>query len=341
MSTSPRTRRSSSRTISTTPTHLFVAVLFFCVVFLVIYATYLSDIWAYEGVNWQDPPFLELAIAFIAIVATGATMPRSMQRPSDFCLWIIYTIVIVPSAFLAEASNWLPQSERLPAALGICAVAVVVRLITAPNSGALLPTPSRIRINFWLVSAVLLAITYGWLISTIGIHHTYISFADIYAVRADYKQALAEVPALAYLLPLSYACINPALIVWGVLRKDWVKVLAGIGGDFLIYLASGARLALLSVPLPVVDRLSSPARESTQAEPNPVPPGFPHDLRADHGLRDRESLVDSGLQHANPGHPGRPDGRIFQVLPDQPATRSGEFCAVASRTGNGPTGPCR
>ena len=214
-----------------------------------IYATYLSDIWAYEGVNWQDPPFLELAIAFIAIVATGATMPRSMQRPSDFCLWIIYTIVIVPSAFLAEASNWLPQSERLPAALGICAVAVVVRLITAPNSGALLPTPSRIRINFWLVSAVLLAITYGWLISTIGIHHTYISFADIYAVRADYKQALAEVPALAYLLPLSYACINPALIVWGVLRKEWVKVLAGIGGDFLIYLASGARLALLSVPL--------------------------------------------------------------------------------------------
>ncbi len=249
MSTSPRTRRSSSRTISTTPTHLFVAVLFFCVVFLVIYATYLSDIWAYEGVNWQDPPFLEIAIAFVAIVATGATMARSVQRPSDFCLWIIYTIVIVPSALLAEASNWLPQSERLPAALGICAVAVVVRLITAPNSGALLPTPSRIRINFWLVCTVLLAITYGWLISAIGIHHTYISFADIYAVRADYKQALAEVPALAYLLPLSYACINPALIVWGVLRKDWVKVLVGIGGDFLIYLASGARLALLSVPL--------------------------------------------------------------------------------------------
>lgn len=231
------------------PARPVLAVVLFCVVFLAIYQTYLAKIWFYQGINWQDPSTSRVALVVAALVLTGVAMPRRINRPSAFCLWLLYVIVIVPSALLALASDWLPQSQRLPAALGLCALLLGMRLLTGVQPGVFLPRIRRIRVNFWVVGAIISAITYGWFFVAIGVNHAYISFTDIYAVRADFKTALAGVPLLAYLLPLTYACINPALIVWGTINREPVKVALGIVGNLVIYLASGARLALLAVPL--------------------------------------------------------------------------------------------
>jgi hypothetical protein len=103
--------------------------------------------------------------------------------------------------------------------------------------------------HFWTVGIVVSLGLYCWLLATVDVKFSYLSFQEVYGVRAQFKNSYAEAGLLPYFLPFTYAAFNPLLISYGIRNRQIPKVLLGALGQLLIYQASGLKLAILSIPL--------------------------------------------------------------------------------------------
>lgn len=238
--------------LPTTPTRssaraVLAGVGFYVAVLFIMYRFYFSEIWYYEGLTWRTPSPFGMVVALLCIAACAWAMPRVYARVSDVCLWLIFTIAVIPSILVAQWSERLSTGDATVLSLALTGGMLLLRLLTAREPFGLLPDvhPGR---WFWIVGGVLSIGIYVWLFSIVDVRIGYLSFSDVYAVRAEFKDAFLESGALPYLFPVTYAVLNPLLIGVGLIKRSWVLVVVGVLAQTLVYLATGAKIALLAVP---------------------------------------------------------------------------------------------
>ncbi|MCP3420657.1 sugar transferase [Nocardioides pinisoli] len=233
----------------------------YLITFFVLYRTYYVDNWDHEGMVWRQGNGWGTLLAVALLLTCSVVMPRRFVRISDLAQWLIFTIVVVPSALVA---TWSDRLDRLDAAVLTVALAVgtfVIRGITARRPFGLAP---EVRLGrwFWIAGAVMSAGVYGWLFSVVELRLGYLSFSDVYAVRAEFKESFVATPVLPYLLPFTYAVFNPLLIGLGWVRRNPWMLGAGIILQTLLYLAGGLKLTLLSIPFVILlTQMTYPGRE--------------------------------------------------------------------------------
>lgn len=238
--------RRHSRTLTTT------GVLGYATVVHLVYSLAIAPRFAYLGYTYRSPEILGYVAAITGACAVAQLLPQTLRRASDFVLWMLFVLAVLPSVLIVHYSGfttpWLAFAGS-GALLVVYGAAVVATRRSAP--------PVRLGLDlspftFWAVFGAVTATTYVYLALTLGLKVNVVSIFDVYALRDDYKAGLAAAPGLAYLVSIQANVLNPFVFARGIYSRRWSLVVAAVLGQVLIYSVAGLKTVLFSVPVFVV-----------------------------------------------------------------------------------------
>lgn len=221
------------------------------------YATLISPAFDYRGITYRTPSIVAYFAAFVMAGALSAILPRHLRRPSDFVIWLMFIMVVVPSMLVPHYADVCSQAQAmqisvLTGALFALAVLAVSRI----------PTPS-LRINvsaklYWGAIAVFTIGAYAYVQYHVGLQLKLVALSDVYALRFKYREVVAEgsAPFLGYLIRWQSHVINPLIIARGVFGSKPLLVVAGAVGQLVLFPVTGYKMTLLSIPLLIVVALA-------------------------------------------------------------------------------------
>jgi hypothetical protein len=101
---------------------------------------------------------------------------------------------------------------------------------------------------YWLGVLGLSLIFYGYVVSVFGFNFRFLSLADVYDQRLEYKDAVtAAGRAVAYALEWQANSLNPLLISVGLANKRLLLVIVGIAGQVFLFSVTGFKSVLFSI----------------------------------------------------------------------------------------------
>jgi hypothetical protein len=101
--------------------------------------------------------------------------------------------------------------------------------------------------SYWLCVVAVSVLFYVVIVSRFGFRFDFVSFNDVYDVRAAYVDALADAAGLtAYAVSWQGYVINPLLIGYGLVRSKLWMIAAGVAGQVMIYSITGSKSVFLS-----------------------------------------------------------------------------------------------
>lgn len=227
---------------------MILAVAAYCWTYVWIYVNWVQNNWGYFGFHYHPPRPGILALGWLAALLPAIWMPLALRRPSHFAYWIIYLVVYIPSLFTPIFIALSPPAEittfLLTLMLGFTIIALAIWLPVPRIRFRALPDRllSLGLIGSWLVMiAVILLVFRGRL--------QLVSFEDVYGLRSRNAPLLQG--GVGYAISLLGGLINPLLIARGVFFRPRWTILLGAAGQLLIYMATGQKGMLLSVPLTI------------------------------------------------------------------------------------------
>jgi hypothetical protein len=118
-------------------------------------------------------------------------IPISLIRPSLVVYWLLYVLVFIPAMIIPQYTLTVETVQLL--FLEICLFAAFL-LLASIYKLPLLNIP-RIKISnslFWIVIVFLSFIFFSYIISVFGFRINLVSIADVYGLRAGYKETILE-----------------------------------------------------------------------------------------------------------------------------------------------------
>ncbi|HLJ90089.1 MAG TPA: hypothetical protein VKZ53_24985 [Candidatus Angelobacter sp.] len=212
-----------------------------------VYLKWLYTIFGYFGFEYDTAPLPYLTLAWVLSVLPGFWMPIRLTRPSQLIYWVMYTTVYVPSMFipLYMRSNRLDEIFLLM--MTVFAGLVLLGL------GYLFPLKKFApvilsRSGFWTgVTALAIALSLWVLVFFRGNLHI-VSFSQVYDLRfANSEMVVAKGSSVNYALTWLSGALGPFLLAIGLVRKKRTIVLSGALLQVLVYSASAAKSAALSL----------------------------------------------------------------------------------------------
>lgn len=243
----PRQRAHVSRTLAAA-SYRVAGTLFYAAVLHWTYSSIIAPNYAYSGLTYRPPNASDYGTMLVATAVVAVLLPARIQRTSEFIQWMVFIIAGAPSMLLAQYSTTLSPDDATTLGMMVAITTLLIRVGASIRPRSLIPemhVPARF---YWGLLVLMSLAAYVALIATTGLDIGYLSFSDVYAVRADYKAALAGVPLLGYILPTLYAVINPIFMARGIYGRGWANFAYGAVGQLIIYLTTGHKLAILSVP---------------------------------------------------------------------------------------------
>lgn len=216
----------------------------------VLHSVYVDVIvvnFAYSGYRYSEPSVLGVVAGWVVATALALALPARAQSGVSVLLWILYLVVIAPVILSLPYMGILSGSDGVLFGLGLSVAFLLTILITHRRKDAAPLRASVSPTTFWLVIGGFSAITYGYIAFTIGISLDFLSIADVYDQRSDYREALAESTLLGYLVSNQANVVNPLLIAWGISKRRWWLVLLVVVGQWALYSATGFKTVLFSV----------------------------------------------------------------------------------------------
>lgn len=211
-----------------------------------VYATMISPRFVSLGFVFRDPPIFLFLVSLGVAVFIGMLLPRAIARPSDLVVWMLYLICVSPATTVGlyatnvELSLVFWCSISLALSFGVC---ILITRISIPN----IRLPRLSPRVFWGLMIGLTVVCYLYLAFFVGFRLKFLSLADIYNVRVQFKEQLASAPALAgYIYPLIGRVLNPLFIIWGITTRRWVPIVLGVVGELVLYLTVGSKTFLFS-----------------------------------------------------------------------------------------------
>lgn len=225
-----------------------VGVLLYAATIHLIYTTQIANRFAYLGYTYRTPEIFGYLFSVVLACGVGALLPTAIRRVSDFVVWVLFVLAVLPSMLIVHYSGFTTPDQAFLATLALAlayGAAVVAVRRTAP------PVPLRARVPagiFWTGIAIFSLGTYGYLTLTLGLKLQIVSIFDVYELRSAYSAGLATAPGLAYLVSIQANVINTYLFARGIYSRRWALLAASILGQALIYSAAGFKTVLFSVP---------------------------------------------------------------------------------------------
>jgi hypothetical protein len=227
---------------------IVLSCLFYVCTFVVIYRWVIVPVWGYEGFR-QRATLPRQVTAGILASLPGLWMPIRLERPSQVVYWMLYLLVVAPACLV---SLWaLEDQSSGPLMLSVCLIGLFA-LTGLVYRIPLLPLPrARLeRYEFGVLLVLISTIFYAVLISSFGFHFHFVSFADTYAVRAEYQATLDNAPVLtAYAISWQAWVLNPFVMAMGLRWRHPSWLLIGVAAQFAIYTISAFRSMLFSAAL--------------------------------------------------------------------------------------------
>lgn len=211
------------------------------------YVELISPTYDYMGMTYRAPDPWAYAGVVVAVLACAAALPGTVRRASDFMLWVIFLTTAAPSAVMAQYMVTLPVGRATVMGLTILAGLLVIRVGLTLAPRGVVPTVSLPPRAFFGGLTVFALAMYTVMIATGSLTLGFLGFAEVYAVRAEYKAGLLSLPLMGYLIPVLQTVVNPIFVGFGIYCRRILPLLFGVVGQVLIYLASGQKIVLLSM----------------------------------------------------------------------------------------------
>jgi hypothetical protein len=216
----------------------------------VSYQFLIAPFYSYAKLTYTSPDPLIYGLLIVLILAMALIMPLRLARPSDFVLWVLYAVMVIPSMMIPYLTRTLATTTQLMMAF----------VITACFSGVILAAripdhAFRARIRtvsprvFWLGIILFSAATYGGLAASGAIKFAIPSLTQVYDVRAQFSDYLANNRVVGYLVPNQANVINPLVIATGLYLRRWWMVIVGMLGELVIYAAAAYKTVLFAIPV--------------------------------------------------------------------------------------------
>lgn len=235
-----------------------VLVLLVYVGLLQAYGYYIGTYFSSEGYQSNAPdPLMEFFAVVLGIWSLRMS-PKSLRKPSDAILCLIFYFIIIPSLFIPLVMFSLDLLTGLGTMVALSmAYALLARTPRFDLPGVQSPqswTPYAATL-----ATLTLACNYI-LISQFGFELTLVDLTDVYGRRAEFSEALTSSGDLAsqyVILWLSYA-IYPMLMAEGLsfwsarrYRRGFALFLASTLGQLYIFTVAGYKSVFLS-PIAVI-----------------------------------------------------------------------------------------
>lgn len=224
------------------------ASVFYAAVLWYSYVHYVSPTFGYEGLTYRSPNPSGWVIAVALVAAVSSLLPWEMGEAGRFFVWTFWVIAGAPAILLAQLMTNLTSSEATIFGVVVALSMVMLRILVAVGpriSPTFLP-----EIDSGLVWGLLVGIcvlTYALLVAVAGLQIRLLSLTAVYDVRSSFSQSAAEIPLVGYLLPVVANVINPVFFARGLATRSPGWVLAGVGGQVLIYTTTGQKAVLFSI----------------------------------------------------------------------------------------------
>lgn len=213
--------------------------------FVLVYKWVIVPVWGYEGFH-SKTTLPRAAAAWTLAGLPSLWMPIELNRPSQVVYWFLYLLVLVPACLVPIYS--LDDQSGGPLLLAACLVAVF-GLTSLVYRLPLLPL-RRMHLESYELSVILgllSIIFYSLMVVVFGFHFHFISFDDIYSVRARFTYTLDQAPAMvAYAIDWQAWVINPFMMAIGLRSRRLSWVLVGAAGQFAIYSITAFRSMFFS-----------------------------------------------------------------------------------------------
>lgn len=224
---------------------IFVAVLGYLKVLHWSYTRLVSPGFGYLGYVYA-PPLSYLYLAFVMALLPAFWMPMELKRPSQVAYWILYITVYIPSTVIPFCTVAMNPDELLLLDAVLLFCFGVLGAVYNLRLGQFTSPPIR-PTAFWLVLGGVIVLAYGYILSIFGMRSNVVSLLDVYDVRLEYKEIVGESGRLVdYLVGWLNNAVNPLLIAYGMVRKRVLPIVAGLGGQYVIYSITGYKSAFFS-----------------------------------------------------------------------------------------------
>jgi hypothetical protein len=218
---------------------------------LYVYAAIVAPAFAYEGFEWVAPDAGGVALALTCTGVVSILYPDELSSPSRVVIAILAVLVVVPvavvipcTAAIRDTATWAPALVTVSWAL---ARWISARQTTRP------PLPSPSAPLFWTVFTVVSLVLVVAVAFDFGFRVEWLSFADVYSVRSDFKGIRADSSLVGrYGVNWLGNIVGPFLLIYAVAARRWVVAVPGLVLMLWIYSITGFKATLLGIALVVL-----------------------------------------------------------------------------------------
>ena len=219
---------------------LFLASIVYAAALAYCLAAYAAAEFPEYGFSFGEVSVLDSCVLCIVLVAWALVLPRRIHRPSSLFLILIYFLVCVPAAVAMVGLEGPSDSFYYPllfsVGFGFTVACLVARCfpwrgVPRKDVKQLLP----FLVLAWVACLAVLLASFGSAMSFSGLD-------DIYVQRELGKaENLFEGYAQTY---FGYV-FSPALLAFGLARKNYLLVIAGIVGSVVLYMITAEKAAFM------------------------------------------------------------------------------------------------
>lgn len=209
--------------------------------FLYSYQNVDSVMLSWIGLTFGSPGRFWTVLSLIMAILPTLWMPIALKRPSQFALWMIYVMVVVPAMVVPFRAL-----QRDPADIFVFS-AVLLSCFFALCTVCRLPTfvVPRPEIKPLYVYVTVGAMTLAF---TVAVWYTAgftfdLGFTNLYDRRLSAREEFAQQSMVAYIKGNLASALAPFAMMLGVIRKKWFLVAAGAFGLLIIFATEGSRTA--------------------------------------------------------------------------------------------------
>lgn len=222
----PLTRLAQSRWMLFLASATYAAAVLFCL------TDYASINWEEYGYSYGGISRLEGLLLLTALGAWSLLAPLTMHSASSTILIIVYFAVCIPGLVvplgLERGAEGAFVATALWLVVSFAACCVLVRGLE-PGLAA-----GERRVSRMLLPVLLT----GWIVCVVWLVAEYRSIMTLVSLEAIYEQravGAATSRAVGYAQTYLGYVFSPALLVLGLLRRNWLLVVLGFGGGIVLY----------------------------------------------------------------------------------------------------------
>ncbi|MCW5933797.1 MAG: hypothetical protein KIT45_05755 [Fimbriimonadia bacterium] len=224
------------------------AAVYFAALWMV-YAFYISPSFETMGYLYFAPDAPTTLFLFLLACLPVAWLPLQLKKPSTTAVWLLYLLVYMPvisvPVFRKASEPEILASFNLTLLFAFYLLGQVHRLPALKLRPLALP-PAL----FWAGLLAFSGLVGIALIGAFGFTLNLPSLLDVYGVREQFSMSLAEAGSrLSYLIRWQMHVINPLLMAFGFLRRQYLLLAFGVVFQLYIFAITGFKTCLFFIPL--------------------------------------------------------------------------------------------